>query len=62
MNKSLKSWSVQYVVKKAGQAKENTLLIQGENAVRALNDFFEEQSIKHGIFRSDIAVTALTAA
>ncbi|MEM6160086.1 hypothetical protein AAH446_05930 [Erwinia sp. P6884] len=62
MNNQLKSWSVQYVVKKSGQATESTLMIQGENAVRALNDFFEDQSKKLGIFRSDIAVTALKTA
>lgn len=62
MNAQPMSWSVSYIVKKSGQAIEDTLLIQGESVVRALNDFFEEQASKHGIFRSDIHVKALKAA
>lgn len=54
-----KCWFVKFIIKKGGQAIEMSLSIQGENATRALNDFFEEQSEKHGILRSDIDVTAL---
>jgi hypothetical protein len=54
-----KSWFVKFIIKKGGQAKELSLSIQGESAARALNSFFDEQSSKHGILRSDINVTAL---
>lgn len=57
-----KSWFVKFIIKKGEQAIEMTLPIHGENAARALNDFFDEQSAKHGILRSDIDVTALQAA
>lgn len=61
MNSVKKSWSVKFVIKKGEKAVEMSLPIHGENAARALNDFFDEQSAKHGILRSDIDVTALHA-
>ena len=57
-----KCWLVKFIIKKGGQAIEKSMPIHGESAVRALNDFFEEQSVKHGIFRSDIDVTAINMA
>ncbi|GLR09106.1 hypothetical protein COO59_02755 [Mixta theicola] len=59
MSSVKKSWFVKFIIKKGGQAVEMSLSIHGENAVRALNDFFDEQSVRHGILRSDIDVTAM---
>lgn len=54
-----KSWFVEFIIKKGEKAVEMSLPIHGENVTRALNDFFEDQSAKHGIFRSDIDVKSL---
>ncbi|YCH29054.1 hypothetical protein M1E08_08760 [Erwinia sp. PK3-005] len=62
MSSVKKSWFVKFIIKKGEQAIEMSLPIHGENAARALNDFFDEQSARHGILRSDIDVTALHAA
>ncbi|URQ59385.1 hypothetical protein LQ939_11190 [Pantoea alhagi] len=61
MSSVKKSWFVKFIVKKGEKAVEMSLPIHGENATRALNDFFDEQSARHGILRSDINVTAMNA-
>jgi len=59
MSGAQKSWLVDFVIKKEGQSTEQRTVIQGVSATRALNDFFNQQSEKYNILRSDIEVRAM---
>jgi hypothetical protein len=54
-----KSWLVDFVLNKEGQSIEQSTVSHGVSAARALNDFFNEQSAKHNILRSNIDVTKM---